>query len=103
MAMPSPKPPRNQVRSAEKMRKGELRLNPSAVKSVNKEMRESAKAGKPGSSVKATSSGFKVAKTNSPRKASVAGAANKVKAQGAKMNMTPSTTAAARARAAKKK
>ena len=30
------------------------------------------------------------------------GAANKVKAQGAKMNMTPSTTAAARARAAKK-
>ena len=42
-------------------------------------------------------------KSISPTKPSVKGAANKVKAQGSKMNMTPSTTAAARARAAKKK
>lgn len=102
MAMPSPKPPRNQARTESKMRKGTLRVNPSAVKAFNKEMKEQAKLGKP--SARVTSSTMKPGSASvSARKPSVKGAANKVKAQGAKMNMTPSTTAAARARAAKKK
>ena len=102
MAM-EPSPARGGKRTASKMRKGELRLKPAAVKSFNKETKAAAKAGKPGSAVKATSSGLKAGnKSVSAVKPSVAGAANKVKAQGSKMNITPSTTAAARAKARRK-
>lgn len=53
---------------------------------------------------KVTKSGLKEnsRKSVTPRQSSVAGAANKVKAQGSKMNTTPSTTAAARAKARRK-
>jgi hypothetical protein len=88
--------PRNAKRSAKKMRKGQLRINPSAAKAFNKEMKEQVKLGKPGSNIKTTSSGFRAANTNSPRKPSVAkvalkGAKNKMKAQGAKINSAPTS------------
>ena len=88
--------PRNAKRTAEKMRKGQLRIKPGAAKAFNKEMKEQVKSGRPGAAVKVTSSGFRVANTNSPRKPSVAkvalkGAKNKMKAQGAKVNSAPTS------------
>jgi hypothetical protein len=104
-------PPRNKARTAAALAKGNLRMNPAVVKEENKNSRAGVKSSTNpnASALKSTSmlNSVKKSKSVSPSKPSVAkaalkGAANKVKAQGAKMNMTPSTTAAARARAAKK-
>jgi hypothetical protein len=88
--------PRNAKRSAIKMGRKQLRVGPQAAKAFNKEMKEQAKSGRPGTAIKTTSSGFKAAKTNSARKPSVAkvalkGAKNKMKAQGAKVNSAPTS------------
>lgn len=85
-----PKNPRNAARTSKTMAKGNLRLGPSAVKYFTKEGKELKKSGSANVQTKFTSSTMRVTKTNSPRKASVAGVANKVKAQGGKMNSTPS-------------
>lgn len=80
-----------------------------STKQINKQRMAEAKAsGYTVPKVTKSSDGFKStpksisAPKPSVKSVAVKGAKNKMKAQGAKMNMTPSTTAAARARAAKK-
>lgn len=86
--------PRNLGRSETKIRRGELRVGPSAVKAFNKETRNSNRVGK-GANIRTTSSGFKASKSSSsPARPSVAsaavkGAKNKMKAQGAKATSAP--------------
>lgn len=73
---------RNARRSADKLRRGELRVGASAAKAFNKETRNANKAGK-GASIRTTSSGFKPARSVSATKPSVASkvnAKNKTKA-----------------------
>lgn len=89
----SGKKPRNQARTQKSISKKSLRLEPSAVKKYNKEVKAEIKAGKPGVGSdrvsrkqlvdKVSSSGYKVGsrKSLTARKVSVP---NKVKAQGAK-------------------
>jgi hypothetical protein len=75
---------RNAKRTASKMRKGTLRISNSAAKNINKTNRADVKRG--GSlGFKVTSSGTKLAKTNSVTKPSMpvkTGVKNKLKTQG---------------------
>lgn len=79
--------PRGGKRTARKLRKGTLRVGPSAAKAFNIEQKELKKQGKISQAAKVTSSGYKAGfKSVSARKQSmpVKGAKNKMKAQGAK-------------------
>ncbi len=85
---------RNAKRSADKMRRGELRVENSAATRLNKLSKSRVKSGKSLDGIKATSSSMKAAKTNSAKMPSVAakaGAKNKVKAQGAKAMGAPTS------------
>ncbi len=84
---------RNAKRTADKMRRKELRISNSAAKDLNKTNRADVKRGS-SFGFKVTSSGSKLAKTNSPTKPSVASKANaknKMKAQGAKSMSAPTS------------
>lgn len=79
--------PRNKKRTSDMMKKKLGRLDPTAVKSINKDAKAATKGGK-GQQVKVTSSTMRVTKTNSAKKTSVP---NKIKAQGKAMTKSPTS------------
>lgn len=76
---------RNAKRTANKMRKRQLRVSNKGAVEFNKQSRDDLKSGRTKTQVKVTSSTVRVAKTNSARKPSMpvkTGVKNKMKTQG---------------------
>lgn len=70
---------RNAKRTANKMRKRQLRVSNKGAVEFNKQSKADLKSGKSKTQTKVTSSGYRQAKTNSAKKI---GVANKLKTQG---------------------